>query len=655
MEKLKMHSPNITDENVAKIRELFPGCVTEAKDENGELRYVVDFDLLKQELSDHIVEGSEERHRLDWPGKREALFTANAPIAKTLRPARAESVDFDTTKNLFIEGDNLDALKLLQETYLGKVKMIYIDPPYNTGKDFIYQDNFAESTEEYLLDSGQKDEQGNRLIANKESNGRLHSDWLSMIMPRLKLARNLLCDSGVVFISIDDNEASSLVKVGKETFGGENFVAQLAVQLNPRGRHLDRFIANTHESIVLFVRDGLNSDCIGGLEKEGRMADEYNSSDSNDAFRLLGLRNRNQSFNPTTRPNLYYPLYVCPKSGAVSLNRDEIFTDEVWPDTPDGTQTCWTWGKEKVAKENDLLIAKESRGEWRIFRKDYLNKGGSVSKTMAKSLWSDKDITNYYGRTAVKDLFGKPIMDFPKSPALLDRLIKIGSNDGDIILDFFAGSSTTAHAVMQLNASDGGNRKFIMVQLPETINKNNEDQRDAVEFLKENNLPLTIAEISKERIRRAGAKILEGECHEGWNRDVGFRVLKIDTSNMQDVHYHPDATDQKGLLDAVENIKPDRTPEDLLFQVLVDWGVDLTLPVRSETVRGKTVFFVNEEPHDLIACFDQGITEELVKELAGRKPMRVVFRDNGFVSDAVKINVGQIFRQLSPSTDVKAI
>ena len=445
-------------------------------------------------------------------------------------------------------------------------------------------------------------------------------------------------------LSIDDNEASALIKIGKEIFGDENFVAQLAVQLNPRGRHLDRFIANTHESVVVFVRDGLNSDCIGGLEKEGRMADEYNRSDSKGAFRLLGLRNRNQSFNPTTRPNLYYPLYVCPKSGAVSPNQDEIFTDEVWPDTPDGTKTCWTWGKEKVSKETDLLVAEESRGEWRIFRKDYLNKDGAVSKTMAKSLWIEKEITNDYGRAAVKDLFGKAVMDFPKSPALLDRLIKIGSNDGDIVLDFFAGSSSTAHALLALNASEGSNRKFIMVQLPETTAEGSIARSEGYE---------TIADLSKERIRRAGKKILDGECHPEWNRDVGFRVLKVDTSNMKDVYYRPDELKQSDLLDMVDNVKEDRTSEDLLFQVLVDWGVDLTLPIRRETVQGKTVFFVDDNA--LVACFDRGVTEELVKELAKREPLRAVFRDNGFVSDAAKINVEQIFRQLSPSTDVKAI
>lgn len=374
------------------------------------------------------------------------------------------------------------------------------------------------------------------------------------------------------------------------------------------------------------------------------MADEYNRSDSNGAYRLLGLRNRNQAFNPVTRPNLYFPLYVNPKNLAVSTKQDDSFTDEVWPDTPDGTKTCWTWGKEKVAKEGDLLIAEESRGEWRVYRKDYLNKDGETAKTMAKSLWTDKEITNDYGRSSVKELFGKAVMDFPKSPALLEKLIKIGSNDGDIVLDFFAGSSSTAHALMNINATEGSNRKFIMVQLPESTPEGSTARSEGYK---------TISDLSKERIRRAGKKILSGQCHSNWNQDVGFRVLKVDTSNMQDVYYRPDYIVQKDLLSAVDNTKSDRTSEDLLFQVLVDWGIDLTLPIRREVVQGKTIFFVDDNA--LAACFDAGVTEDLVKYLAGLHPLRIVFRDNGFVSDAVKINVEQIFRELSPGTDVKAI
>ena len=646
MEKPGMSSADTVNANIAKVRELFPGCVTEARDEvTGQVCLAVDFDLLRQELSGHIVEGPQERYRLDWPGKRKALALANAPVTRTLRPCRAESVDFDTTQNLFIEGDNLEVLKLLQETYLGKIKLIYIDPPYNTGKDFIYRDRFASDRAAHEIASGERSEDGARLVVNPESNGRFHSDWLSMMYARLRLAKNLLTSDGAVFMSIDDNEASALITVGREIFGDENFVAQLAIQLNPRGRHLDRFIANTHESIAVFVRDGLNSDSIGGLEKDGRMADEYKRSDSSGAFRLLGLRNRNQSFNPATRPNLYYPLYVDPNGGAVSLTRNDIFTDQVWPDTPDGTKTCWTWGKEKVATEGDLLVAEKSGRGWRVFRKDYLNKAGSVAKTIAKSLWTDKEFTNDHGRTAVKNLFGKAVMDFPKSPALLDRIIHIGSNDGDIVLDFFAGSSSTAHALLDLDAREGSNRKFIMVQLPEATAEGSIARSEGYG---------TIADLSKERIRRAGKKILEGDCHPDWNRDVGFRALRVDTSNMKDVYYRPDALKQSDLPGMVDNVKEDRTAEDLLFQVLVDWGVDLTLPIRRETVEGRTVFFVDDT--SLVACFDPGVTGDLVKILAGHKPRRMVFRDAGFAGrDDLKTNVEQIFREISPATDVRSI
>jgi len=645
MEKMKMHSPNLTQENIARIRELFPGCVTEAKGEDGQLKLAMDFDQLRQELSESIVEGPQERYRLDWPGKREALLTANAPIARTLRPCREESVDFDTTKNLFIEGDNLEALKLLQETYLGKVKMIYIDPPYNTGNDFIYEDDFAETSDEFLRRSNQRDDEGNRLVTNTESNGRFHSDWLSMMYPRLKLARNLLRDDGVIFISIDDNEVHSLMRICSEIFGEENFIAQLAVQLNPRGRHLDKFIAKTHESILIFVKDAMNDRAIYGVEKEGRMVDEYNREDERGRHRLLGLRNRNQSFNPITRPKLYYPLYVNPANGNVSLINDSTFADEVWPDAPDGVKTCWTWGKDKVANEKALLIAEKTGDEWRIYRKDYLvGTNGEMAKTLVKSVWITKEITNDQGRKVIKELFGSAIMDFPKSTDLVRTLIQIGTYGNDIVMDFFAGSSTTAHAVFNQNAEDGGCRQFIMVQLGEPCDEKSAAFKAGFK---------TIPELSKERIRRAGKKILEGECHEDWNQDIGFRVLKVDSSNMADVYYTPDAIDQGQLKIFTDNIKPDRKSEDLLFQVLLDWGVDLSLLIRKETIQGKTVFFVDENA--LVACFDTGVNEDLVKELAGFEPLRVVFRDNGFVSDAVKINVEQIFKQMSPGTDVKSI
>lgn len=410
MDHLRMHSADLTARNIDQLAELFPAVVTETRDEHGEVKRAVDFDRLRQELSDHVVEGPQERYQLDWPGKREALFAANAPIAKTLRPQREESVDFDSTKNLFIEGDNLEALKLLQESYLGKVKLIYIDPPYNTGHDFVYNDSFAQNSSEYLERSGQKDESGAGLKSNPESNGRFHSDWLSMMYPRLKLARNLLREDGVLAMSIDDNESANLIRIGEEIFGPDSYVTQIAVQINPRGRHLDRFVAKTHESLLLFVRNP-NSPAIEGVEKDARMTEEYDHSDSQGPYRLIGLRNRNQAFNPSTRPTLYYPLFVDSRTGDVSIKPGDRFNLEVYPDAPNGTQTCWTWSREKVASNQDLLTATNTTAGWRIYRKDYLyDSDGSAAKTLVKSVWLDKEFSNDSGRRSIKELFGKAVM-----------------------------------------------------------------------------------------------------------------------------------------------------------------------------------------------------------------------------------------------------
>lgn len=639
-----MHSPDLTERNIDKIAEMFPTVITEGRDAGGNPTRTIDFDRLRQELSAHIIEGPQERYQLDWPGKRAALFAANAPIAKTLRPVREESLDFDTTRNLFIEGDNLEALKLLQESYLGKVKLIYIDPPYNTGNDFVYDDNFAETTDEYLAKSGQVDDAGNRLVANTESNGRFHSDWLSMMYPRLKLARNLLTDDGVLFISIDDNESANLRRLGDEVFGTNNFVAQLAIQVNPRGRHLDRFVAKTHESILVFVRNAA-SDAITGIAKEGRMADEYQRSDEGGPFRLLGLRNRNQAFNPQTRPNLYYPLYVSPTTGGVSTTHGGEFTVEVYPDAPDGTQTCWTWGRERVINDNDLLLAEKSGVEWRIHRKDYLyGDNGQIAKTLVKSLWLDPEFSNDYGRKAVKDLFGRAVMDFPKSLQLMGRLLDIGCSPDGIVLDFFAGSSSLAHAVMIANASDGGSRRFIMAQVAEEADPKSEAAKAGF---------ATIADLSKERIRRAAVKVADDAGLTASGLDLGFRVLKVDSTNMSDVRRTPDLLGQDELALYSDSVKSDRTGEDLLFQVLLDWGLELTMPITVEHVDGSEVFVV--EDGALVACFDTEVTSTLVRDIARRQPLRAVFRDSGFATDADRINAEQVFAEISPSTVVKAI
>jgi adenine-specific DNA-methyltransferase len=646
-QKLKLHSPDLTQVNIDKLAALFPSCLTESKDEAGQLKRTIDFDLLRQELSGEIVEGPQERYQLNWPGKREALLTANAPIAKTLRPCRDESVDFDNTKNLFIEGDNLDALKLLQEAYLNKVKMIYIDPPYNTGNDFIYDDDFVENSSSYFQRTNQIDSAGNRMIVNSDASGRFHSDWLSMIYPRIKLARNLLTDDGVLFVSIDDNESANLQRICEEIFGDRNFIASLSVQINPRGRHLDRFIAKTHECVLIFGKDVSALSTLIGLNKVGRMVDEYDRGEGQQRHRLLGLRNRNQAYNPATRKNLYYPIYVNPSNGKVAIKKSATFIVEVWPDTPEGIKTCWTWEQDTVIKDNARLVAELTSDGWRVFRKDFLyGPNGEIAKTLAKSLWIDKEIANDYGRKAVKQLFSSSVMDFPKSPFLIKKLIEIGTSKTSIVMDFFSGSATTAHAVMELNAEDSGNRQYVMVQLPATVEDNTVAHKAGYE---------TIAEIGKERIRRAGKKVKD----ENPNKlridklDIGFRALKVDTSNMKEVYYSPDAVSQDSLFEQVSNIREDRSPEDLLFQVLLDWGVDLTLPIAQETIDGKLVLFV--DGNALAACFDIGITEDFVKLLAKRAPLRAVFRDAGFTSDSVKINVSEIFKLMSPSTEVRVI
>ena len=682
-DKLKLHSPDFTKANIAKLAELFPNCVTEIKDELGRmkdemggensslslhpssfqkepssLRYAIDFDLLKQELSTAIVEGPQERYQLNWPGKREALLTANAPIAKTLKPCRAESVDFDTTQNLYIEGDNLDALKLLQETYLGKVKMIYIDPPYNTGNDFIYDDDFAENSEAYFERSNQKDEVGNRLVANNESNGRFHSDWLSMMYSRLKLARNLLKDDGVIFISIDENELINLRKILDEVFGKNNLLFQITLLCNPKGRSQDKFVANCHEYLVGYSWQPLNKGDINVPKDDEEIEKNYKLYDKRGRYRELELRNTHREFGKHNRRNLYYPFFVN-NSGEVLLE-ETLGYESIYPNWDDGFEGCWTWGIDKAHQQLNEIIAKEVKGNWKIYRKNYaIDEDGEASKQV-KSIWTEKQFHTEKGQAVFNDLFDTKdkIFQSPKSVDMLRQLLQMGTSKNSLILDFFSGSSTTAHAVMQLNSEDGGNRKFIMVQLPEVCDPKSEAYKAGYK---------TIAEIGKERIRRAGQKIKAefgrlkdelGNENSSLNLhpsslDTGFRVLKVDSSNMKDVYYTPDKLMQGDLEQFTDNILDDRTPEDLLFQVLLDWGVDLTLPITQEIIAGYTVLFVDDNA--LAACFDADINEAFVKELAARHPMRVVFRDAGFASDSVKINIEQIFKLISPATEIKVI
>jgi adenine-specific DNA-methyltransferase len=657
MDKLKMHSPDLSQDNIAKIREMFPGCVTEARDEKtGKLRLAVDFDQLRQELSDHIVEGPQERYRLDWPGKRDALALANAPIKKSLRPIPGESLQFNTTKNLFIEGDNLEALKLIQDTYLGQIKLIYVDPPYNTGKDFIYRDSFASDQVTQEIASGERSEEGARLVANPESNGRFHSNWLTMIAPRLRLAKNLLTRDGAIFVSCDEGEQPRLRLIMDEIFGQSNFVADMVWAA---GRKNDsRLVSVSHEYIVCYARDSeyLRENGVTwrqrkkGLDEIYAQYERLKRQHGNDYKAMTeGMKEWYRSL-ADGHPSKAHKHYS-------NVDRRGVYfaADISWPGGggPKYEVLHPTTGKPvKVPARGWMTPDPKKLADWikdeRVHFGDDENSVPCIKKYLKDSEFQTPYSVFYQdGRAASKrlrGLMGGDLFDFPKDELVLQEVIEMMTEGEDIILDFFAGSSTTAHSVMLQNAKDGGNRKFIMVQLDETADEKSEAFKAGLK---------TIPEVSRERIRRAGRQVLDGDCHENWNRDVGFRVLKVDTSNMKDVYYRPDELKQSDLLDMVDSVKPDRTAEDLLFQVLVDWGVDLTLPIRRETVQGKTVFFV--DGNALVACFDRGITEDLVKELAGHEPLRVVFRDNGFVSDAVKINVEQIFRQLSPTTDVKSI
>jgi len=625
MDKLKMHSPDFTQENIARLRELLPGCVTEAKGENGSVKLAVDFDQLRQELSGSLVEGSQERYQLNWPGKREALLTANAPIAKTLRPSRAESVDFDATKNLFIEGDNLDALKLLQETYLGKVKLIYIDPPYNTGRDFIYDDDYSDDVESYLRESNQTDAAGGRLVANTEANGRFHSDWLSMLYARLRLARNLLKEDGVIFISIDDHEVDNLRKLCSEVFGEDNFVAQIIWQKVFAPKNSARWFSEDHDYILVYAKQG-DAWAPRMLPQTEEMLARYKNPDNDPRGPWtsgdLAARNRYDAG--------LYPL-TCPSGRVID-------------GPPKGSY--WRFSKESFDKLNaDNRIWWGTDGDNMPRLKRFLSevKQGRVPQT----LWLYEDVghTQEAKKTLLKYVqfeHTQNVLNSVKPVELLQRILQLAvePNAGDIVLDFFSGSATTAHAVLKQNAEDGGNRRFIGVQIVE---------------------PLPTPEPSMASIFDMGLKRVRNVASElrtqsgGGTGDLGFRVLKIDTSNMADVFYAPDALD-RGTLDLfIDNIKPDRTPEDLLFQVMLDWGVDLALPIAKKTIQDREVFFVDDNA--LAACFDAGghIDEAFVKELATHEPLRAVFRDAGFKDSAAKINVEQIFKLLSPATEVKCI
>ncbi|MEZ5439877.1 MAG: site-specific DNA-methyltransferase [Lysobacterales bacterium] len=624
MDKLKMHSPDLVAANVDKLAELFPGCVTESLDEHGQLQRRIDFDLLRQELSDQLVEGPQERYRLDWPGKREALLAANAPIAKTLRPCREESVDFENTRNLFIEGDNLEALKLLQETYLGRVKMIYIDPPYNTGRDFIYDDDYAESSEAYKRRSNEKDETGARLVANTEANGRFHSDWLSMMYSRLRLARNLLREDGVVFISIDDNEVHNLRQLCAEVFGEENFIATIVWQKVYAPKNSASWFSEDHDFVLVVARSRA-SWLPRALPRTEEMDRRFKNLDNDPRgpWKPADLLARN-----AYSAGVY--SITCPSGRLID-------------GPPVGTY--WRFSKSKfddLDRDNRIWWGKD--GDNIPALKRFLSE--VANGRTPQTLWFYKEVghTQDAKKTLLKYVPFKHtenVLNSVKPVALIQRMLQLAGppDEEAIILDFFGGSATTAHAVLKQNREDGGNRRFIHVQIAEPLPR------------PEPGLG-SIFDMGATRVRNV---IDELRAEIGDETTLGFRVLKIDTSNMADVYYRPDQLQQADLLGMVDNIRPDRSAEDLLFQVLLDWGVDLGLQISREDIAGREVFFV--DGNALAACFvaDGSVDEAFIRELAQRKPIRVVFRDRGFANDNARINAEQILKALSPGTEVRTL
>ena len=666
MDKLRMQTANKADENFKKLAAMFPNAVTETVNENGEVVRASDKDVLMQEISCKVVDGNEERYQFTWPDKKKSVLLANAPINKTLRPVREDetvptgadsegkpycstgSVDFDTTENLYIEGDNLEVLKLLQETYLGKIKMIYIDPPYNTGNDFVYNDEFGIRSEEWNGISGNYDADGNQIVGalerNTEANGRFHTDWLNMLYPRLKLAKDLLRDDGVIFISIDDNEVENLKKVCGEVFGEGNFVA--IINWKGRGGRQDsKYYAAVHEYILCYAKQ--REYFVAGEEiKSGDVYPKYDKEKGR-YYKTQLLRKWGSNSRREDRPNLFYPITA---PDGTEVYPVVAVRDSQRPSICEKIDGCWRHGAstmEKNIKNGLVEFVKQDDGTWIPYEKIFAPLEGE-EKTKKYTTWIDE--TND-GAKGIKDLFGSTVFDYPKSPNLLVRFLKMaGVESGDIILDFFSGSATTAHAVIQLNAEDGGHRKFIMVQLPEKCDEKSEAYKAGYK---------TICEIGKERIRRAGKKIREENADNSSlltpnsKLDTGFRVLKCDTSNMKDVYYNPAEYEVNMFSRLEDNIKEDRTPEDLLFQVMLDLGVLLSGKIEESTIAGKKVF--NVEDNYLIACFDSDVSEETIKAIAKQKPYYFVMRDSSMASDSVATNFDQIFATYSPDTVRKVL
>lgn len=642
-----MQTANKADENFKRLAEMFPNAVTEAKDENGEVVRAIDKDVLMQEINTKVVDGKEERYQFTWPDKKKSVLLANAPINKTLRPCREESVDFDNTENLYIEGDNLEVLKLLQETYLGKIKMIYIDPPYNTGNDFVYADDFAQSTDEYLENSGQFDEEGNRMVQNTESNGRFHTDWLNMIYPRLKIAKDLLADTGAIFISIDDNEVENLQKLCDEVFGESNYVATFPWRKRTAKSDVPFGVSQDYEWIICYSKTNAFIASVEGKERKYFISDDY----PNKPWRIHDLTKQTTA---SERPNSYFTIINYKNGDEYPCN-----PNATWRITKETFDDYYKAGR--LVFPGDYPFLNISKPVLRYWKEDDMKKAGdSFGRVAVSTKFPDNIGMSQDGTKEITDLMKSKVFNFPKPSSLIKFLASVHTSSDDYIMDFFSGSATTAHAVMQLNAEDGGHRKFIMVQLPEETDKKSEAYKAGYK---------NICEIGKERIRRAGQKIRNeqlGIKNESDNSslqtpnsslDTGFRVLKCDSSNMKDVYYNP-AEYEPSLFSSLENnIKEDRTPEDLLFQVMLDLGILLSskIQVRSEKVGMRNYSYFDVEDGYLIACFDKNIDEEVITAIAKQKPYYFVMRDSSMANDSVATNFEQIFAAYSPDTVRKVL
>lgn len=638
---IELQSMNITEDNISKLNSLFP----EAFNENG-----IDFDILKQLLGENVDE-KEERYGLNWHGKRQARQLALTPSRGTLRPCKDESVDWHNTKNLMIEGDNLEVLKLLQKSYAGKVKLIYIDPPYNTGKDFVYSDNFQDNMKNYLEMTGQT-EDGTRLSTNSETSGRYHTDWLNMMYPRLKLARNLLSDDGVIFMSIDDNEVCNLKLLCDEIFGESNFISSSFVISNPRGRQSDTFVATVHDSLIIYSKNSLACK-VNGMPLTPEQKSEFNFiDDSGESYRLLGLRQRGAASRREDRPDMFFPIYVCPDDGSISLTKKDNWF-EVLPKKSDGTEGRWMWGKDKCNKDINLLVSKliVKRDEYDIFIKDFLNKSGEERTRKYKSIWDKKSYNNQNGTQEVKSLLGADVMSFPKSKEFIFDICTMGASNNDIIMDFFAGSATLGHALMDKNARENSSNSFILVQLPEPLDMKNKEQKKAAEYCDQLSKPRNIAELTKQRLRLAGKKVQEDNPE--WKGDVGFRVFKLDTSNIRPWEASAETLSQQ--LDAyVSPILEGRSEEDLLTELMLKRGIDLSVNVETRQFDELTVSCV--DGGKLFTCFAKQIpassVEELTKgiidwhkSLKAGKDTVCYFLDDAFENNIAKTNLCAILEQ----------